>query len=115
MPNREKGFYHAWKRLVHYDPALKSSVRKSLRSLPDEAERALKRSIVSTRNSLFRHPRLFGSSFTCFTRMGRNDALAVAAIDEEKTLLTEYLAVRISMEWALFKPHLPLPEQKMER
>ena len=23
MPNREKGFYHAWRRLVQYDPALK--------------------------------------------------------------------------------------------
>ena len=33
---------------------------------------------------------------------------------EENSLLTEYLAVRISMELALIKPHLPLPEQKKE-
>ena len=33
---------------------------------------------------------------------------------EENSLLTEYLAVRISMELALIKPHLPLPEQRIE-
>ena len=40
--------------------------------------------------------------------------MALAAINGENSLLTEYLAVRISMEWALIKPHLPLPEQRME-
>ena len=47
MPNREKGFYYAWKRLVLHDPALKPSVRKRLRSLPDEAERALKKVLLA--------------------------------------------------------------------
>ena len=32
----------------------------------------------------------------------------------ENSLLTEYLAVRISMEYALINSHLPLPKQKME-
>ena len=47
MPNREKGFYHAWKRLVHHDPALKSSVRKQFKSLPEEADRALKEVLLA--------------------------------------------------------------------
>ena len=31
---------------------------------------------------------------------------------EENSLLMEYLAVRISMEWALINPYLPLPTAK---
>ena len=47
MPNREKGFYYAWKILVLHDPALKPAVRKNLRSLPDGAERALKKVLLA--------------------------------------------------------------------
>ena len=34
--------------------------------------------------------------------------------DEEKTLLTEYLAVRLSLEWALIQSYLPIQQQQME-
>ena len=41
MPNREEGFYHAWRRLVQHDPALSHTVRKQLKDLPEEADAAL--------------------------------------------------------------------------
>ena len=47
MPNREEGFYHTWKRLVKHDPALKPSVRKRLRNVPNEADRALKEVLLA--------------------------------------------------------------------
>ena len=47
--------------------------------------------------------------------MGGNDALAFSTMGLKKNLLlTEYLAVRISMEWAFIKPYLPLLPQKVE-
>ncbi|MBD5074910.1 DUF2309 family protein, partial [Xanthomonas citri pv. citri] len=33
----------------------------------------------------------------------------------EHALLTEYLAVRISMEWALIKPYLPLTNERSKK
>jgi uncharacterized protein YbcC (UPF0753/DUF2309 family) len=41
MPNREEGFYHAWRKLVQHDPALSRKVRKQLSELPVEADAAL--------------------------------------------------------------------------
>ena len=41
MPNREEGFYHAWRKLVQHDPALSRKVRKQLSELPEEADAAL--------------------------------------------------------------------------
>ena len=33
MPNREEGFYHAWRGLVQHDPALSHTIRKQLNEI----------------------------------------------------------------------------------
>ncbi len=47
MPNREEGFYHAWRKLVQYDPALNSTIRKELKNLPEEADHALMEALLA--------------------------------------------------------------------
>ena len=41
MPNREEGFYHAWRRLVQHDPALSHTVRKQLNDVTGRGGRML--------------------------------------------------------------------------
>ena len=38
MPNREKGLFFAWQRLVQHDPALSKQQRSRLKTLPNQAE-----------------------------------------------------------------------------
>ncbi|KAA9021038.1 DUF2309 domain-containing protein [Niallia endozanthoxylica] len=113
MPNRKKGFYHAWKELVLHDPALKPSVRKRLRNAPNEADYALQEILI-----------LLGIPYTDMQEYLEAHLLALPGwagmmlwrsqqYDTEKTLLTEYLAVRLFMEWALITPFLPLSQQRM--
>ncbi|HZH61783.1 MAG TPA: putative inorganic carbon transporter subunit DabA, partial [Metabacillus sp.] len=47
MPNREKGFYRAWQRLIQYDPALGKKQRESLKGWPQEAHLALKEALIA--------------------------------------------------------------------
>ena len=114
MPNREKGFYYAWKGLVLHDPALKSSVRKSLRSLPDEAERALKKVLLALEIPYSDIQEYLEAHLLALPGWAGMMLWRSQQYDEEKTLLTEYLAVRLSLEWALIQSHLPLPQQKKE-
>ncbi len=113
MPNRQKGFYYAWKELVQHDPALKSSIRKRLRHAPNEADHALREILI-----------LLDIPYTDIQEYLEAHLLALPGWagmmlwrsqqdDTEKNLLTEYLAVRLSMEWALIQPFLPLSQQRM--
>ncbi|WP_340579092.1 putative inorganic carbon transporter subunit DabA, partial [Staphylococcus aureus] len=45
MPDRDKGLFNAWQRLVPYDPALTKQQRRRLQSLPNDAESLLKTSL----------------------------------------------------------------------
>ena len=114
MPNREKGFYYAWKGLVLHDPALKSSVRKSLRSLPDEAERALKKVLLALEIPYSDIQEYLEAHLLALPGWAGMMLWRSQQNDEEKTLLTQYLAVRLSLEWALIQSYLPLPQQKKE-
>ena len=61
--------------------SLNHNIRKQLKNLPEDADACFNRSIVGTRNPLFRDRRIFRSSFTCLARLGRHDALALTAIN----------------------------------
>ena len=112
MPNREKGFYYAWKRLVLHDPALKPSVRKSLRSLPDEAERALKKVLLALEIPYSDIQEYLEAHLLALPGWAGMMLWRSQQYDEEKTLLTEYLAVRLSLEWALIQSYLPITTAK---
>lgn len=114
MPSREKGFYYSWRNLVHNDPAINSSVRKKLKDLPKEADQALMEALLGLEISFpeiqgYLEAHLLALPGWAGTMLWRSQQA-----NNEKNLLTEYLAARISMEYALMKPYLPLQQQNIE-
>ncbi|WDL98624.1 DUF2309 domain-containing protein [Alicyclobacillus sp. ALC3] len=112
MPHRERGFYRAWRQLVTVDPALPRSVRRLLQDWPEDAERALSQAlhlldvaptdtVTYLRDSLLRLPGWAGM----MRWRAENDS-------SDTNLLFDYMAVRLSLEWALVAPQLPLPRGK---
>lgn len=115
MPHREKGFYGAWQRLVQYDSALSKNQRKSFKDWPQEASMALKHvlsllEIPETKIQSYLEGHLLSLPGWAGMILWRS-----RQSNDEQTLLTEYLAVRISMEYALLKPYLPLSVQHFEK
>lgn len=115
MPKHKEGFYRTWQRLIQHDPALRKNQRKMFRNWPQDAETALE--VVL---SAFKIPRpemqnyleghllsLPGWAGMMLWRSQQSQ--------HEQSLLVEYLAVRISMEWVLVKPYLPLHINSVEK
>lgn len=114
MPNREEGFYHAWRKLVKLDPALKGTIRKQLNGLPSKADLVLKEVLSNLEIPYsdiqeYLEAHLLALPGWAGMMLWRSQQSA-----HENKLLLGYLAVRISMEWVLMKSYLPLPEQKVE-
>ncbi|MCP3738268.1 DUF2309 domain-containing protein [Rossellomorea sp. BNER] len=115
MPNREEGFYRAWQRLIQYDPALSKNQRKSFRDWPQEANTALKKALTALE--------IPGSEIQTYLEGHLLSLPGWAGMllwrsqqsSPERALLTEYLAVRISMECVLIKPYLPLSNQSTKK
>ncbi|WP_018933960.1 DUF2309 domain-containing protein [Gracilibacillus lacisalsi] len=114
MPHREEGFYRAWRRLIQYDPALSKHQRQNLKDWPHEAPLALKEALSlmeiptsEIQNYLEGH--LLSLPGWAGMMLWRSQQTS-----HEQELLTDYLAVRISLEWALIKPYLPLSNQRTE-
>ncbi|WP_449622710.1 DUF2309 domain-containing protein [Robertmurraya sp. Marseille-Q9965] len=108
MPNREEGFYRAWKRLIQYDPALSKKERECLKDWPQDAHKALKESLFllgihEQEIQSYLEGHLLSLPGWAGLMLWRSQQS-----NHEHALLTEYLAVRISMEWVLLKPYLPL-------
>ncbi|OAH58612.1 hypothetical protein AWH48_16540 [Domibacillus aminovorans] len=115
MPNREKGFYSAWQRLIQYDPALSKNQRKSFRDWPQEANTALKEALTAleipgSEIQTYLEGHLLSLPGWAGMMLWRSQQSS-----HERALLTEYLAVRISMECALIKPYLPLSNQSTKK
>lgn len=113
MPHKERGFYRAWRQLVTVDPALPRSVRRRLQDWPEDAELALSQAlrlldvtqvdaVTYLRDSLLRLPGWAGM----IRWRAANEA-------SDANLLFDYMAVRLSLEWALVAPHLPLSRGRM--
>ncbi|WP_138419413.1 DUF2309 domain-containing protein [Aquibacillus sediminis] len=115
MPNRDEGFYRAWQRLIPYDPSLSKKQRQRLKDWPQDAHNGLKQALSALNIS--------GSQIQAYLEGHLLSLPGWAGMmlwhsqqsNGADTLLTEYLAVRISMEWALLKPSLPLPHQLSEK
>ncbi|WHY24739.1 DUF2309 domain-containing protein [Bacillus velezensis] len=112
MPNREEGFYRAWQHLIQYDPALSKKQRERLKGWPQEAHVALQEALFALE--------IPESEIQCYLEGHLLSLPGWAGMmlwrsqqsSHEHALLTEYLAVRISMEWALIKPYLPLTNKQ---
>ncbi len=115
MPNREEGFYRAWQHLIQYDPALLKQERKRLKGWPQEAHMALQESlsaleIPASEIQTYLEGHLLSLPGWAGMMLWRSQQS-----NHERSLLTEYLAVRISMEYALIKPYLPLKNERPEK
>ncbi|MFE4351568.1 DUF2309 domain-containing protein [Peribacillus butanolivorans] len=115
MPNREEGFYHAWRKLVRHDPALSRKIRKQLSELPEEADAALMEVLLELEIPFSEIRDYFEAHFLALPGWGGMMLWRSQQSLEESSLLFEYLAVRICLEWALVKPSLPLPEKRKDK
>jgi uncharacterized protein len=112
MPNREEGFYHAWRRLVPFDPALNHEERRQLKNLPKEADNALQEAlsqlgIADSEVQAYLEAHLLALPGWAGMMLWRSKQHIT-----DMFMLTDYLAVRISMERVLMQPNLPSSNQK---
>lgn len=115
MPNREEGFYRAWQHLIQYDPALSKKQRERLKGLPQEAHLALQEALFAlgipeSEIQAYLEGHLLSLPGWAGMMLWRSQQSS-----HEHALLTEYLAVRLSMELALIKPYLPLTNERAEK
>lgn len=112
MPRREEGFYRAWRSLIVYDPAVPHDIHKLFKDWPEEAEQGLEEAL-----SLLEIPYEDMQEYMeahLLALPGWAGMMMWREQKENRSLLTEYLAVRVSMEWAFVKPYLSLPKQEKE-
>ncbi|MTT30464.1 DUF2309 family protein [Terrilactibacillus sp. BCM23-1] len=114
MPNRKEGFYQAWRRIARHDPALNRMTRKQISTLPKDADHALKEALQllevpyeEIQGYLEAH--LLALPGWAGMLLWRSQHRA-----EERSLLSDYLAIRLSLELILVKPFLHLTEQRSE-
>ena len=112
MPNREKGFYYAWRNLIQHDPALNKSIRNLLKDLPLGAEEALKKALLGLELSFSELKDYLEAHLLSLPGWAGMMLWRSQQSVKEKSLLMEYLAVRVLMEWAMIKHHLPIRQPK---
>lgn len=115
MPNREKGFYRAWRSLIQYDPALSKKQRNSLKDWPHEANMALKKALFEQNIPASQIQTYLEGHLLSLPGWAGMMLWRSRQSSREHQLLTEYLAVRISMEWMLTKPYLPLTQEHSKK
>ncbi|WP_445724477.1 DUF2309 domain-containing protein [Fredinandcohnia sp. FSL W7-1320] len=108
IPKHEDGFYRTWQSLIQHDPSLRKNQRKMFRNWPQDAETALE--VVL---SAFKIPRseiqdYLESHLLSLPGWAGMMLWRSQQSQQEQSLLMEYLAVRVSMEWVLVNPYLPL-------
>lgn len=114
MPNREKGFYSSWRRLIQYDPALSKSQRNCLKDWPEDANKALELALSQLKIPQYEMQNYLEGHLLCLPGWAGMMLWRSKQSIQEHALLTEYLAVRISMEWILVKDYLSLPNQSFK-
>jgi uncharacterized protein YbcC (UPF0753/DUF2309 family) len=115
MPNREEGFYRAWRKLAQHDPALSRKVRKQLSVLPEEAETALMEVLLTLEIPVSEIQGYLEAHLLSLPGWGGMMLWRSQTSSKESQLLLDYLAVRISMEWALVQPFVPLTEKGKDK
>lgn len=114
MPNREEGFFHAWRGIAQYDPSLNRDQRNQLKCLHKEADYALKEALLALEIPYSEIQDYLEAHLLALPGWAGMMLWNSEGLPEKKSLLLEYLAVRISLEAILIKPYLPLPESTYE-
>ena len=111
MPYRENGFYQSWRKLVQHDPALEAAVRRQVKELPKMAEDALRDALKALDVPFSEIIGYLGAHLLALPGWAGMMLWRSQQNFEDRSLVMEYLAVRISVERFLVKPYLPLTEQ----
>ncbi|GHI00198.1 DUF2309 domain-containing protein [Neobacillus kokaensis] len=114
MPNREKGFYHAWRSLAGFDPGLKAPLRKELKELPEKADDALREALLALEISFTEIKGYLEAHLLALPGWAGMMLWRSQQRPDDQSLLMDYLAVRLSMERILIKPYLPVQVQKYD-
>ena len=115
MPNREQGFYKAWKEIVPYDPALNHHLRKQLKHLPEDAEHALRDMLIDLKVPESQRQDYLEADLLALPGWAGMMLWRSQQSTQEEKLLLEYLAVRVSMEYAMVQSFLPTTHLKKMR
>ncbi|MBZ8172649.1 DUF2309 family protein [Staphylococcus cohnii] len=108
MPNREKGLFFAWQRLVQHDPALTKQQRSRLKTLPNQAETLIhmvlqKLGIAEAQYQTYLENHLLSLPGWAGMMLWQDEQ----ASNTDQMLLS-YLAIRLGIEWAIVEPYLPV-------
>lgn len=115
MPKREEGFYQSWRRLIQYDPALSRHQRKILKDWPRNAQVALEAALSELGIPQEELQHYLEGHLLSLPGWAGMMLWNSQQTNQEQSLLMEYLAVRISMEWVLVKPYLPVQSKPVEK
>ncbi|MDA1477242.1 DUF2309 domain-containing protein [Bacillus changyiensis] len=115
LPKREKGFYYAWRQLIQHDPALRHTERQLLKDWPKKADDALKKALIELRIPYSEIQNYLEAHFLSLPGWAGMMLWRSQQSLEEQSLLLEFLAVRLSMEWMFVKPHLPFPMPRADK
>ncbi|BBK27106.1 DUF2309 domain-containing protein [Staphylococcus arlettae] len=107
MPGREEGFFYAWQRLVTHDPALSKVQRQALKQVPSEPLEVIAQMLE---HLAIPHDEIQGYL--------ENHLLALPGwagmllwqnekVGHKVPLITEYLAIRLALEWVFIQPFAP--------
>lgn len=115
MPNRDQGFYCSWRRLIQYDPTFIKNQRNRLKDWPKDAHAALDAAlqalnIPESERQTYLEGHLLALPGWAGMMLWRSQQSS-----SEKKLLIDYLAVRLTIEWVLMKPYLPIIRKNVER
>ncbi|MGJ7909991.1 DUF2309 domain-containing protein [Neobacillus sp. LXY-1] len=111
MPNREEGFYQAWRKMVSFDPAIRSDARKQLNKLPNKADIALRVALTQLEIPDSEIQEYLEAHLLALPGWAGMMLWRTQQQTGEHSLLFDYLAIRISMELVLMKPYLPFPKE----
>ena len=112
MPFREQGFYPAWQKLIQNDPALSKKERKRLADWPEDAETALLFSLSLLNIEDEKAKDYLESHLLALPGWAGMLKWRSQQSGEGLQLLVDYLAIRLSLEWAFAAPYLPLEQEK---
>ncbi|WP_028986784.1 DUF2309 domain-containing protein [Thermicanus aegyptius] len=110
MPFREQGFFNAWRKLARHDPSLSRAQRERLKQVPENAEDALKQALLNLRVPRTDMERYLEEHLIALPGWAGMLLWRSRKSGQGHRLLTEYLAIRLSLEWTLIAPRLPLAE-----
>lgn len=109
MPNRDRGLWHAWRAMAPYDPQLPMAARRRLKTLPDKADEGLETTLAhwgvegAAIDDAIREEAKRSPGWTAHVKWRADHK---ADVD-----LTSYLAMRLTLRWAL---DLPAPKPAVE-